>query len=187
MVQIPTISNSDVDSYTVNERIAIASPPSIVLGAIQRYFDIQGNVVHLIVPLMQANAFGTIALEKKVLVAHEAHPNRALIGRYDDRVVIRWTPLEGAGPAFEGRFTIRPKGTGTELGLKGRCVPPTESLSLYVPGAVFDEHVAKAMILFLLEQLSAVVEAEFQACKAFSAPKRPIESRHKARHLATCV
>ena len=168
-------------NVAIDARIEVASPPSIVLEAIKRYLELQHNIIHLLVPLKDTDALGTVALESKVLIDHEPHPNRAMISRYDDRLVVRWKPLDGAGPSFEGRLTIRPQGTGTELHLKGCSVLPTQPINTYVPGAALDEHAAEAMIRSLLETLKSIIEAEFGAVRDFCTSRQQLVSRQKSR------
>ncbi|MBV8282472.1 MAG: hypothetical protein JO347_10485 [Candidatus Eremiobacteraeota bacterium] len=162
---------------TVDEKIRVASPPSIVLGAIQRFFNVHDNRIELVIPLRTTQKFGTVALEQRIIIEHEAHPNRAIVARYDDRVVVRWKPAEGTGPAFAGRFTIRPHGAGTELHLKGSWVPPGASLEAVLPGAKFDARVAHRTIRELLGHLKGIVETEFRAIADFCRPATALESR----------
>lgn len=170
--------------YAVDERIAIASPPSVVLDALQRYFNAHGNVLHLSIPLKKIDKLGTVALEERISVEHEAHPSKAMIARYDDRVVFRWTPLEDAGPTFAGRFTIRPQHMGTELELKGWCVAPTLTPGTFLPGAVFDKHTVEAMIRSLLEEVKSVLEAEFETIVAVLGA--PAAAERKGRVPQSC-
>lgn len=159
--------NNRAQGYSVDQRITIGSPPSIVLGAIERYFDTRRNVLNLIVPLKDIGELGTLALEEKVDVAHEAHPNKAFIARYDDRLVVSLSSKnDGTHPTFDGRFTIRPLGCRTELHLKGRYTTPTCPLDDAAPGIAFDEHVVGGTIRGFLEELKAVVETEFEMLKA---------------------
>ena len=169
-MRVPIPEASPGVKYAVDERIAIASPPSVVLDALQRYFNAHGNVLHL--------------MEERISVEHEAHPSKAMIARYDDRVVFRWSPLEDAGPTFAGRFTIRPQHTGTELELKGWCVAPTLTSGTFVPGAVFDKHTVEAMIRSLLDEVKIVLEAEFETIVAVMGA--PAAGERKGRAPQSC-
>ena len=115
-----------------DELITIAAPPSIVLRALERYFDGHGNVLDA-------------ARGAKVTVEHEAHPNIAIIARFDDRLVVRFSLAAERRYLFHGRFTIRPLSGDTELQLKGHLEIPH----------------ARDAIHTLLRDLKAAIEADF--------------------------
>lgn len=138
MVTMLPGSGSRTHSYAIDRNIFIATPPSIVADAIAHYVDERHGTTNLIVP---------------VRIECEVHPNKAMIARYDDRVVVRLRTGDGTGPSFDGRFTIRPKSGGTELNLKGRCISRAD-------------YVVEAMIHLLLEELKSFIEAEFGGLRA---------------------
>lgn len=167
MVLAPTLPG-----YEIDEEITVASPPSIALDAIRRYFSAQGDVVQLLIPVGPLDRKRGVAVTTRVRVEHEPHPNKAFIARYDDRVVVRCKPLDEFGPSIEARFTIRPRGTDTQLCLKGYCSMPDASLDPLIPGATFDQRAAVAMIRAWLETLKVVLENDFRTLLQFLEPRR---------------
>jgi hypothetical protein len=156
---------TDNRCYMVNETITIASPPSIVVECMERYIEARGNVLDLIIPVDIAGRLGLSAFYARIVANYEEHCNPAIVGRYDDRLVIRFAFTGECEPFFDGRFTIRPLSTRTELQLKGRFSPPSELLARSASRILDPGAVSLTMRIFLRE-LKAVVEAEFDAFKA---------------------
>ena len=161
-----------VPGITIDEEISVACPPSIVLDAIRRYLRAQDDVVQLVIPVGPPERLRAVAVMTRVQMEHEPHPNKAFIARYDDRVVIRCSPLDDFGPSLDARFTIRPHGAGTQLCLKGKCRMPEASLDALIPGAAFDQRAASAMIRAWLETLKVVLENDFGTLLEFMGSKK---------------
>lgn len=141
----------------------LSSPPSIVLEAIERYLKVRGNVLNLVVPVGKGEERGSMAFSCEVSVESEGHPNKAIIGRFDDRLELQWSARSASCPSFKGRLTIRPFGTGTELILKGQDQPlPDEFIFSARLGQGSFEHAMSAAEHSFLEQLKAVLEVEFE-------------------------
>jgi hypothetical protein len=153
-----------------DETITVDSPPSIVVSAIERYLQARDKLLDLIVPIDNARRFGLSALCASVAVEYEVHPNRAIMGRYDDRLVVRFTSMDTAEQFFNGRFTIRPLSGRTAMQLKGHFIPPPDLLARASSSGVFDSQSASLTIRILLRELKAVVEAEFQSFRAGCEP-----------------
>lgn len=152
-------------TYRVDQNTLIACPPSIVLEAIERYFKRRGKALDLSVPVKDIEDPDILAPDAHVTVDSEAHPNKSFIGRYDDRLVLRWYANGERVPRFTGRFTIRPLLPGTELTLKGQY-----QLPLGLP-----RRCARCRIQLLLETLKAVLETEFEAkARSVSGPSTTV-------------
>lgn len=143
--------------YLVDRTTVIACPSSLVLETIEHHFKRCGNILDLMVPVVDIRVSDTRSLEGTVTVEYEAHPNRSFMARYDDRVVFRWYPTAAKVPRFTGRFTIRPLGSGTELALKGQYQLPVG----------LPRRCAACRIELLLGILKAVLETEFDAFVRF--------------------
>ena len=168
-------------AYEIDQKITVLCPPSIVLDAVGRYFTAQNNVIWLVVPLRCVGYNRKVALAIRALVEFESHPNKAVIARFDDRIVIGLTPADREGPHFKGRLTIRPRGSHAELALKGTCTAPAEFVDTFVWDVVFDSDLAEATIRFLLEELKRAVEAEFRELRSLNEPTTPLRTKHTIR------
>lgn len=150
--------------YNIEQHIAVASSPSIILDGIERYFNKRGRIHHLIVPLREVGMPGTLALERRVTVEVKRYPGSAA---EEDRLGFRWFPAGEAAPSFVGTFAVRPQGTETLLVLSGRYEPPFEKLTPEF-GAIFDHETAQDTGRLLLEELKAVLETERDAVCEFN-------------------
>ena len=168
--------------YLVDETIRVDSPPSIVVRAIERYVEARGNVLDLIFPIEEAGRFGLSGFYARVVVKYEEHRNPAIVGRFDDRLVVRFALMGEREPFFNGRFTIRPLGTRTELQLKGHFAPPSELRSRASSSGIFDPGTVSLTMRIFLRELKAVVEAEFET---FKDACRPLRTLRRARRGAT--
>ncbi len=144
----------------VDLHIKIACPSSIVLRSLEQHFQVHGNALELILPEKDGANPEALAFVQNVAVEVKAHPNKSFLGRYDDRLDIRWHSAHDLRLSFTGRFTIRPLGIGTELTLKGKYDPPFLSLQAMFR-SLFDDNAAQAIARALLERLKAVLETEF--------------------------
>jgi hypothetical protein len=144
----------------VDEHIDIDCPSSVVLRSLEQYFRIHGHILELIFPDKDGADPEALALISTINVDVEAHPSRTFLGRYDDRLDIRWYSASDLRLSFAGRFTIRPLGSATELTLKGRYDPPFLALEAMFH-SVFDDSAAHAIARALLERLTSLLETEF--------------------------
>ena len=156
--------------YVVDELITVVSPPSIVLRSIERYFEARGNVLDIVLPIDVADRIGFSALYAKISVRHKERPNPAIVGRYDDRLVVGFSLVGDTEALFNGRFTIRPLGTRTELQLKGHFMLPSDLLARVRSSAMFEPPNLSLTIRIFLRELKAVVEAEFATFKVACRP-----------------
>jgi hypothetical protein len=169
--------------YLVDETIIVDSPPSIVLRAIERYVEAREKVLDLIVPMEETGRLGLSGFYASVVVNYEEHSNPSIVGRFDDRLVMRFTLMGEREPFFNGRFTIRPLGTRTELQLKGHFAPPPNLLLRRSSSEIFDLSKASLMIRIFLRELKAVVEAEFETFKDALRPVRTLRSATRASYI----
>jgi hypothetical protein len=137
-------------SNLVDHAATVACAPSIALAGIERYFDVRGNTLDLVVVLDEKRSSGLEA-EYQVAVEYEPHPNRAHVGRHYDRIELTWRFQSETLPRFRGRLTIRPSGTKTVLVLKGSSEPPLE--------------IAHAAGRLLLQEFKAMLEKEFETLR----------------------
>lgn len=131
----------------VEHSITVACPPSNALAGIERYFEVRGNILDLLIVLDEKRSIELVA-EYHVAVEYEPQPNRLLVGRHYDRIELTWCLSPATLPAFRGRLTIRPSGTKTLLVLKGSSEPPLE--------------IGHATGRHLLHELKAILEKEFE-------------------------
>ncbi len=145
----------------MGEHIEIACPSSIVLRSLERHFKAHGNVLELNVPHKDGADPEALAFIRSIIVEVASHPNKSFLGRYDDRLDIRWYSAHDLRLSFIGRFTIRPLGSETELTLKGKYDPPFLVLEAMFQ-SVFDGSAAQAIAHMLLDGLKTILETEFR-------------------------
>ena len=148
-------------AFRIEHRVTVDSPPSIVLEGLKRYFAMHGNVLSLNIPVKNPQGSGPEFIDRPVVVEYEAHPNKSLIGRHDDRLEFRWRPRAGDKTAFIGRFTILPLSGKSELVLKGRYQPSVEHTDEAL-GIRFDPNVVQAISLVLVNDIKTALESDFQ-------------------------
>lgn len=141
----------------VEETMAVSCPPSIALDGLTHYFTSRGDALGLVIPHRPPGAAGIVPLELAVHVDHEVHPNRAMIARYDDRLVVRFRTTDRE--IFAGRITIRPLGSKTELHLKGHC-----------SGISFGSAEFSKAIRTVLREIRATLEAQYAMLQAQPEP-----------------
>ena len=141
----------------VEHSATVACPPSNALAGIVRYFELRGNILDLLVAVDEKRSSGLVA-EHRVAVEYEPQPNRVLIGRQYDRMELSWRIPPLTQPSFRGRLTIRPSGTKTVLVVKGSSEPPLE--------------IAHATGRFLLQELKAMLEKEFEVLRTQQPPDK---------------
>jgi hypothetical protein len=101
----------------LDRSVTVASPPSIALAGIERYFGGRGNILDLMVAFDEKRSSGLVA-EYQVAVEYEPHPNRSPVGRHYDRIELTWRFQHVTLPSFRGHLTIRPAGTKNGPGLE---------------------------------------------------------------------
>jgi hypothetical protein len=151
---------------TVDEDIIVNASPSSVLNAVERYVDARHNVLDLIVPIRDAGRFGLYALYGKISVRYEAQHDESLLTHRKDRLSVEFRRFGEELPFFLGRFDVVTLGTKTHLQLKGHYTAPSEVVSLLSLGRVFDPAIVAMAMRILLQELKAVIEAEYQTLKA---------------------
>src|SRR5579875_3321644 len=80
---------------SIDDTIVVACPPSIALDGLARYFTSRGDALQLVIRLRPPGAAGIVPLDFAVHVDHELHPNRSMIARYDDRLVVSFRTADG--------------------------------------------------------------------------------------------
>ena len=167
--------------HQIDEVVVLDAPPSIIVSAIERYLDVCENVLDVAVPIGHRHRPESIAVETKIDVDRTSRRNRALVGRFDDRLEIFFSLVGTRRPFFAGRFTVRPLGAQTELQLKGRFSPPPGLLEVASLGGAFDPEIVQETIRAFLNDLKPIIETEYQTLRSAYAPWRRVDV---ASHLA---
>lgn len=82
----------------IRERITVASPPSIALRGIERYFASKKDGLELRVPLRSLGLPSELGLERTVTVKFVPEQrDKLMLGRRHERLNLKWMP-KGGGP-----------------------------------------------------------------------------------------
>lgn len=162
--------------HQIDEIVILDAVPSITVGAIERYLDVCGNVLDVVVPLGHRHRPEAIAIDAKIAVDRKSHRNKSIIGRFDDRLEVFLSLFGTRRPFFAGRFTVRPLGVQTELQLKGRFTIPPSLVQVASFGGTFDPEIIQETIRAFLRDLKPVIETEYETLKSAYAPLRRIDS-----------
>lgn len=163
-------------THPIDDFVVLDAPPSIVVSAIERYLDVCGNILDIVVPVGDRSKTQSLAVDAKIVVDRESHRNRAIIGRFDDRLEVFFSLVGTQRSFFRGRFTVRPLGVRTELQLKGYFTLPSGLHELASYDGAREPEITHDTIRALLGDLKPVIETEYQTLISAYTPLRRIDS-----------
>lgn len=161
------LSGIDETRPILIERLEVSVPPSIALDGIERHLHVREGRLAVATPVKRDDEPRTLAITCLPLLTVHAHPNKALIARFDDRLEIAWDGDGPGCPSVWGRLTIRPLGTKTEMVFKGQYAWPVLT-STHVSSPAEDEDAVRDVVRCILGQFKDALETQFGAIKAFA-------------------